>query len=431
MEFDRDVKLPILVQMLTNRLKVFRQLIKRIPQIEDAFRTQMLGWENGEKAITGNIHGLHDAALLAQKTAAERSFKARVMKDKKLAAKYGDLWDKLAAVAAERRVHQPLDHFHSVGNCRTLSVAYQFVSAFDPQDTEENRKEGQAALGSIQVRREDAISVPIFTDHVERARQWLSKDDPFFTKVMGGMDTQAFLQSMMRSEFRSKPFRDSLAGGGWDAIQASEDPAIAAARELLALTRQNEKKGAELDTREEVLGAAIGKALFATYGTDVSPDATMTPRFTDGVVKGYKFNGTIAPYRTTFYGLYARNAEFDDEYPFNIPQAWKDGEKDVDMTKAVNFVSTNDITGGNSGSPVLNGDGDLIGLAFDGNWEAMSGDIAFEPELQRTISVDIRYVMWIIDKMAGAQNLIDEIDFVTTPKPMPAAEEAAPMEDGR
>ena len=83
------------------------------------------------------------------------------------------------------------------------------------------------------------------------------------------------------------------------------------------------------------------------------------------------------------------------------------------------FISNNDITGGNSGSPVLNGNGDLIGLAFDGNWEAMSGDIAFEPELQRTISVDIRYVMWVIDKMAGAQNLIDEIDFVTaSPDPM-------------
>ncbi|MED5334901.1 MAG: S46 family peptidase, partial [Bacteroidota bacterium] len=96
------------------------------------------------------------------------------------------------------------------------------------------------------------------------------------------------------------------------------------------------------------------------------------------------------------------------------------------------FISGNDITGGNSGSPVLNGNGDLIGLAFDGNWEAMSGDIAFEPELQRTISVDIRYVMWVIDKMAGAQNLIDEIDFVTTPKPMPAADEAAPaVEEGR
>jgi hypothetical protein len=95
------------------------------------------------------------------------------------------------------------------------------------------------------------------------------------------------------------------------------------------------------------------------------------------------------------------------------------------------FISNNDITGGNSGSPVLNGDGDLIGLAFDGNWEAMSGDIAFEPELQRTISVDIRYVMWVIDKMAGAQNLIDEIDFVVTPDaPVKSEEAELPAEEG-
>ena len=101
------------------------------------------------------------------------------------------------------------------------------------------------------------------------------------------------------------------------------------------------------------------------------------------------------------------------------------------------FISNNDITGGNSGSPVLNGNGDLIGLAFDGNWEAMSGDIAFEPELQRTISVDIRYVMWVIDKMAGAQNLIDEIDFVTASKeaakelPKDMAQPVEDMEGGR
>ena len=88
------------------------------------------------------------------------------------------------------------------------------------------------------------------------------------------------------------------------------------------------------------------------------------------------------------------------------------------------FISNNDITGGNSGSPVINGDGHLIGLAFDGNWEAMSGDIAFEPNLQRTISVDARYVMWVIDKYAGATNLIEEIDFVTAPVATDMPEEA-------
>jgi hypothetical protein len=81
------------------------------------------------------------------------------------------------------------------------------------------------------------------------------------------------------------------------------------------------------------------------------------------------------------------------------------------------FLTTNDITGGNSGSPVINGNGELIGIAFDGNWEAMSGDIAFEPELQRTINVDIRYVLFVIDKYANAQNIMDELTIVKTKKP--------------
>jgi hypothetical protein len=88
-------------------------------------------------------------------------------------------------------------------------------------------------------------------------------------------------------------------------------------------------------------------------------------------------------------------------------------------TLPVCFLSNNDITGGNSGSPVINGNGELIGIAFDGNWEAMSGDIAFEPELQRTISVDIRYVLWTIDKYAGAKHLVDEMTLVKKPVDVP------------
>jgi len=148
--------------------------------------------------------------------------------------------------------------------------------------------------------------------------------------------------------------RDALIKSGWKAIQNSEDPAIVAARELVILMRKNEKLGDELDAKEEALGAELGQALLACYGTNVGSDGTMTPRFTDGVVRGFQtssgIGGTLAPYRTTFYGLYARNAEFDNEYPFNLPKIWLDRKDKIDMTKSVNFVSTNDINGGNAGS---------------------------------------------------------------------------------
>lgn len=409
MEFDRDVKLPILVEMLTSRLKIFRKLFKQIPQIEDAFRTRMLGWENGEKAITGNINGLHNQALMAQKTSAEKAFKARVMKDERLASTYGELWDKIAVLATERRVHEPLSHFHSVGNCASLAAALQFVTAFDPQDTEENRKKNQAALAEMEEVREGVISVPIFIDHVQRAKKWLDEQDPYLTKVLGGLTGLQFIQNMMRSRIGLKKFRQDLIEGGWKAIQESKDPAIVAALELLALNHKNEKSAKKLDAREEVLGADLGKALFATYGTDVSPDATMTPRFTDGVVKGYKFNGTIAPYRTTFYGLYARNAEFDDEYPFNIPQEWKDGRDKIDMTKAVNFVSTNDITGGNSGSVVVNRELQVVGLIFDGNIESLHNDYLFKEDVPRSVSVHVDGIIEAMAKIYNASRVVEEL----------------------
>ena len=145
------------------------------------------------------------------------------------------------------------------------------------------------------------------------------------------------------------------------------------------------------------------------------PDANFTQRLTYGTVEDYyPADAVHYNYFTTVDGILEK--EDPNNWEFVVPDKLKELIKNKDFgpygddgEMKVCFLTTHDITGGNSGSPVINGKGELIGLAFDGNWEAMSGDIAFEPELQRTINVDIRYVMFIIDKYAGAQNLIDEM----------------------
>ena len=153
-------------------------------------------------------------------------------------------------------------------------------------------------------------------------------------------------------------------------------------------------------------------------GTKYYPDANSSMRFTYGSIQDYYPADAIHyDYKTHLSGVMEKEDPSNDEFivPAKLKQLYeaKDfGQYGEDGRLIVGFLSTNDITGGNSGSPVINGNGELIGLAFDGNWEAMSGDIAFEPELQRTISVDIRYVLFIIDKYAGAQNLIDELTLV-------------------
>ena len=145
-------------------------------------------------------------------------------------------------------------------------------------------------------------------------------------------------------------------------------------------------------------------------------------RMSYGSVQDYiAADAVFYDYYTTLAGVMekedASNDEFFVEEDLKALYAKKDYGRYGEMIDGkerlvVCFLTTNDITGGNSGSPVINGNGELIGIAFDGNWEAMSGDIAFEPELQRTINVDIRYVLFIIDKMAGAQNIIDELTYV-------------------
>jgi hypothetical protein len=148
------------------------------------------------------------------------------------------------------------------------------------------------------------------------------------------------------------------------------------------------------------------------------PDANSSMRFTYGTVQDYyPADAVHFDYVTHLSGTMEKEDASTAE--FVVPEKLKTlfetkdyGQYGVDGKLIVCFLSTNDITGGNSGSPVMNGNGELIGIAFDGNWEAMSGDIAFEPELQRTINVDIRYVLFIIDKYAGAHNLIDELTIV-------------------
>ena len=152
--------------------------------------------------------------------------------------------------------------------------------------------------------------------------------------------------------------------------------------------------------------------------TKYYPDANFSLRLSFGNILPYtSIEGKTYPYYTTIDGLMAKEDPTNDE--FIVPAKLKDlyeakdyGRYAKDGNLWVNFISNNDITGGNSGSPVMNANGELIGCAFDGNWEAMSGDIAFEKNFQRTISVDIRYVLFIIDKYAGANNLIDEMTII-------------------
>ena len=411
-EYQRDAQIPIVLELLTNRLQIFRSLIAQIPQIEEPYRTSMLSWENGEKAFTGNLNGLNDDSLMSQKTDAEAAFRARVDADPTMKEEYGSLWDDIAALAAEQKDLEAPLAFHSGGFLSVLHGAVQIVRAADPNESEKTREEASEGLAEFQWL-DNVITVNLFADHLVRSRNWLAPDDPYLTSVFGGAtDIRAIQANLLSSALANDVSREAALAtlvGNWEAIQASEDPVIVAARQLAPLVRASEDRKASLDARQEALGAKIGRALFDCYGTKVSPDATMTPRFTDGRVTGYRYNGTLAPFRTTFYGLYGRNAEFDGEHPFDLPQIWLERRDQIDMTKAVNFVSTNDITGGNSGSVVVNQSLEAVGLIFDGNIESLSNDFVYRDEVARSVSVHVDGIMEALKKIYLADRVIEEL----------------------
>ena len=182
-----------------------------------------------------------------------------------------------------------------------------------------------------------------------------------------------------------------------------------------------------LSSREEEVGRKVGRARFEVFGTSQPPDATFSLRLADGVVSPYEYNGTVAPVVTTLYGLYDRYYSFqsqyddDEEYPWALPDRWLDPPEDLDLSTPVDFVSTADIIGGNSGSPVLNQFLQVVGLVFDGNIESLPGDYIYLPELNRTVAVDARGILEALDVVYDMDRVVLEL---TTGRLVASEEEA-------
>ena len=443
LEFERDIRIPMKVEMLANRLRI---MTEKQPTFDPESPAWRFGWvemdvlelENGLKAARGNLQGLEDANLMARKTAAENAFKDRVMADKHLAERYGDLWSRIDNVVRQRRLHEARLRFHAP-NHHLVRIVVAIVRLCDPAESDEHREQARETVESWAGVTSPVIHWPwsaFARDQFGRAQSWLPENDPFFTKVLAGKSGAEFHDAFLEGEqARRSPSwlghpqqRDALVKSGWESIQKSEDPVVVAARELVMLMRENERLGEQLDAKEEALGAEIGRALLASYGTHVSADGTATLRFTDGVVRGLSSSGAIAPYHTTFDGLYARSAEFAGEYPFNLPKIWHDRRDKIDMTKSVNFVTTNDITsgtmtfettntgthywrdyGGNSGSVVVNKALEAVGMVVDGNVESLHNDFVFNEDSARSISVHVDGIMESLVKIYDAHHVAREL----------------------
>jgi hypothetical protein len=244
------------------------------------------------------------------------------------------------------------------------------------------------------------------------AEEKLGKDDAYVQAILQGGNVDKTVDALVDGTRLADPaVRKALVDGGEAAVAASTDPMIVAARRVDPIVRETTRR--MKDTIESVLtpaGEKLGKARFLIYGKDAYPDATFTLRLSYGSVKGYPYNGTVAPPFTTFYGLYDRAASFSNQPPFDLTPKEAAALTKVDLTTPFDFVSTNDIIGGNSGSPVINRDGELVGLVFDGDIESMAGDFEYDGTRNRTVAVHSSGMVEGLRKFYGANALADELE---------------------
>ncbi|MBK8980424.1 MAG: S46 family peptidase [Planctomycetes bacterium] len=409
MEYLRDAYHPIVDELIDSRLAIRRQLVEENPSREKELRTEILSWENTQKAYDGYWAGLLDASLMAQKERAERAFRERVAADPELRQRYGRVWDVLADVAQARRTLEAPLRFHQSGGHPVLQIAERVVRAWAADgDARERLAAGARGLRErIASEGLDRLAVLEFADHLHRARHWLPADDPYCITVLGDRSPEQVNELLARSPLLDATRLDALLADGRDI--ASLPPAIHMVQAYLPMADRHAAENKRLASIEDTQGALIGRALFATYGTSVSPDATLTLRFSDGIVAGYPCNGTRAPHRTTFHGLFDRNAAFDDTHPFDLPQIWKDRVDRLDLTTSMVLVSTNDIIGGNSGSPLVNANLEVVGLVFDGNIEMLPNRYVYRSDLPRSVSVHTDGILEALRKIYDAQRIVAEL----------------------
>ena len=199
-------------------------------------------------------------------------------------------------------------------------------------------------------------------------------------------------------------------GNIWDDISAL----VKQKREVFEKNKNGDfrtlyRKLQELGAKEDYYNQILGRAIYDVYGTKIPPDATFTLRISDGVIKSYNYNGTIAPPNTTFYGMLDRYYSFDKKYPWEVHSRWLNPPADFDFGTPFNFISTNDIIGGNSGSPMINKNAEIVGLIFDGNIESMPGEFIYSSDVPTTVSVDSRGLLEAINDMYNLKRIGSEL----------------------
>ena len=377
--------------------------------------------QNGIKVRRGELDALHSDELLALKAQEEAALLAKVKANAALSRTIGNPWaDIEKAQLVERSISLPYTYLEAAGgfNSRLFRHARTLVrGAAERAKPNDDRLREYRDTALPRIEQQLQASVPIYTEleqltlsfSLERMREWLGPDHAIVRQLLVKDSPDSLAERVLKGTKLADPaVRMQLWKGGAQAVNASEDPMIQLARSIDVESRAVRKRYEdEVEAPVQTASEKIAKARFAALGTSVYPDATFTLRLNYGTVQGWTENGQkVAPF-TTLARLYERAT---DSEPFKLPERWLAARSQLDPNTKFDLVTNNDITGGNSGSPLIDRNGAIVGLMFDGNFHSISGSYWFDDEKNRAVAVHPAIIRAALDQVYGAKALLKELE---------------------
>jgi V8-like Glu-specific endopeptidase len=440
LEYQRDVALPGRLIRLAETRGVLTEFQHRGPEQKRVSAGMLFQTENALKALLGRHRALTNAELWSSKVEAEQALRGRVNGDAKLKPRFAGAWDAIAGAQRElrniRKQYTTMEQGLGFWSTR-FDIARDLVRASEELPKANELRLREYADSNLPALKQKLFSAAPLHDEFEirtltlsltRLREELGPDHPFVKKVLGKDAPLDLATALVKgTKLGDVKARKTLFDGGKAAVDASKDPMIDLARRVDPDARAIRKKYE--DDVESVVkknSELIAKAQFEVYGTSVYPDATFTPRLSFGKVVGWQEEGKPVEPLTTLRGAFERHT---GKEPFALPKSWLDAKEKLKLDTPFNFCTTNDIIGGNSGSPVFNKEAEIIGLIFDGNIHSLGGEYAFDEASNRAVAVHSAAIVEALDKVYNAQRLLADLrgEAAATPAaPAAPAKPAAP-----
>lgn len=420
-EYLRDVSYRNALFLYDSFYKTAERLQKEYPDRFDDFEKIKARLGNSQKVYLGRMQGLMNDYLIARKKAWEENLKEKIKSNEELNDKYGHAWDEIAKIRTQLKdIDQKIAAYglRRYFSSEYFLIADKLIHYAEQLNLPEDKRDEEYKSGVIE-NTKSKIFPADFDQLIENEKLALQIDYIFLNIGFDNRFINNLFQSkvgkdavpkiLSKSKINTKEKVDELLNESPENILNLDDPFIQYLLKYKDELAELRKKSKELQDLEVVYEDMLGRMMFEVYGTSIPPDANGTLRLSDGVLKGFDYNGTAAPIKTTFYGMYDRYFSNDGKYPWDLPERWQNPPAEFDKSVQFDFCSTNDIVGGNSGSAVINKKGEVVGLAFDGNFKSNIGNIIFLPDENRCVSVSVLGMLEALEHIYKADRLVSEL----------------------